>query len=157
MLTRRSVIIASVLGASPMLATRAEAVDFPGFPFLLELDGRVLAGFEKFSFEETSPGFVPRSGTGSSAVRPPPGMARSSPITLTHGVTRTLELAQWCQGIGGHKNGSIISRDGSGAEKARWLFRNGIGGKYQGTSAISAGELAIEFLIILSEHLEKVG
>ena len=171
MLKRRNVIVVSVMGASPALARLAAAapgagggnVPYPGFPFLLELDGRARAGFRECSGLEIGSAFTPRPGAGSTAMPKLPSMDHPLSISLMRGITGDFELAKWYKasidgtdGRSDRKNGSVIVRDGNGAEKARWNFREALPTKYFASSAAAdANEMTIEILRLIFLGLEK--
>jgi len=166
MLTRRSII---AMGAGPTLTlfsfaapkARDRSDPYRAYPFLLELEGIARAVFMECSgLDVGSPSIEYRQGSDPTTVRKLPGLWKYSYISLKRGITDDAELWQWCKGaIDGRverKNGSIIVRDGNGATKARWNFREGWPTNWTGPTLNSTGnEVAIETLDIAHEGLEK--
>jgi len=144
------------------MAVRNRRDPYRAYNFLLEIDGITRAGFRECSglhacvkpieYRETSERH---------AVRKLPGLSKYGNVTLKRGVTADAELWRWCKKAIERKierkNGSIIQRDETGAEKARWNFRRGLATKWTGPS-LNAGdnEVAIETLNIAHEGLKKV-
>jgi phage tail-like protein len=143
------------------MATGTRVDPYRGFNFLVEIDGITQAGFQEVSGLDASTASQDyREGTDPNHVRKLTGLNTYSPITLKRGITDSDELWQWrltvINGRAQRKNGSIVLRDESGAEKIRWNFAEAWPTKWTGPSLNStANAVAIETLEITHEELKR--
>jgi phage tail-like protein len=144
------------------VATGTRVDPYRGFNFLVEIDGITQAGFQEVGGLDTTTASIDyREGTDPNHTRKLAGLNTYSPITLKRGITDSDELWQWRQtvidGKTQRKNGSIVLRDETGAEKIRWNFSDAWPSKWTGP-ALSAetAAVAVESLEITLEELKKV-
>jgi phage tail-like protein len=143
------------------MATGTRVDPYRGFNFLVEIDGITQAGFQEVSGLDASTDPVDyREGTDPNHVRKLTGLNKYSPITLKRGITDSDELWKWRQtvidGKAERKNGSIVLRDETGAEKIRWNFANGWPTKWTGPAFNSTSTaVALETLEIAHEEVTK--
>ena len=142
-----------------MATTRVDP--YRGFNFLVEIDGISQAGFQECSGLDASTDPVDyREGLDPNHVRKLTGLNKYSPITLKRGITDSDELWKWRQtvidGKTQRKNGSIVLRDETGAEKIRWNFLEAWPSKWTGP-ALNSGtaSVAVESLEITHEELKR--
>lgn len=135
---------------------------YRGFNFVVEIDGINQAGFTEVSGVDSSTDAVDyREGADlANHVRKVTGLNKYSPITLKRGITDSDELWKWRQtvvdGKTERKNGSIVLRDETGAEKIRWNFSEGFPTKWTGPSFnATSTAVAIETLEITHEELKR--
>jgi phage tail-like protein len=134
---------------------------YRGFNFLVEIDGITQAGFQEVSGLDATTGSVDyREGTYPNHVRKLPGLNTYSAITLKRGITDSDELWKWRQtvidGKAERKNGSIVLRDETGAEKIRWNFSEAWPSKLTGPALnATTNAVAIESLEITQEELTR--
>jgi tail tube protein gp19 len=126
-----------------MAATAKPKDPFRGYKFKIEVGGITRAAFRAASGLES----VQNSG-------------ECRTISLKRGVTNDAELWAWrkksIDGTIERKNGSIVLRDDTGEEKARWNFRDGWLTKWIGPTFNATGnEVAIETLEIAHEGIKK--
>jgi phage tail-like protein len=141
----------------------ANRVDpYRGFNFLVEMDGITQAGFQEVSgLDATTAAVDYRQGDDPNHVRKlAGGLNTYSPITLKRGITDSDELWKWRQtvidGKTERKNGSIVLRDETGAEKLRWNFSEAWPSKWTGPSLnATSTAVAVESLEITHEELKK--
>jgi len=141
----------------------ANRVDpYRGFNFLVEMDGITQAGFQEVSgLDVTTAAVDYRQGDDANHVRKlPGGLNTYSPITLKRGITDSDELWKWRQtvidGKTERKNGSIVLRDETGAEKLRWNFSEAWPSKWTGPALnATSTAVALESLEITHEELKK--
>jgi phage tail-like protein len=143
------------------MATGSRVDPYRGFNFLVEIDGIAQAGFQEVSgLDSSTPAVDYREGTDPPFQRKLPGMTAVTPITLKSGITDSRELWEWrrtvIDGKTQRKNGSIVLRDETGAEKIRWNFTEAWPSKWTGPS-LSAGTaaVAVETLEITHEELTR--
>lgn len=133
---------------------------YRGYNFLLEINGATRAGFTECSgLEVTVDALDYREGSEGPAVRKLPGLLKYTVISLERGIAADADLWHWAKkttdGLAERKNGSIVLRDETGAEKIRWNFREAWPTKWTGASFNASGnEVAIETLEIAHEGLE---
>lgn len=144
------------------MATGERIDPYRSFNFLVEIDGITRAGFRECSGLDTSQDPIDyREGNDKSlTTRKIPGMNKYSNISLKWGSTDDYELYEWRlkaqDGKVERKNGSVILLDETGAEKARWNFREGWPVKWTGPTLNATGnEVAVESLEIVHEGLAK--
>jgi phage tail-like protein len=134
---------------------------YRGFNFLVEIDGVTQAGFQEVGGLDTTTAAVDyREGNYPNHVSKLPGLNTYSPITLKRGITDSAELWNWRQtvidGQPLRKNGSIVLRDETGAEKLRWNFSEAWPSKWTGPALSAAtAAVAVESLEITHEELKK--
>jgi phage tail-like protein len=143
------------------MATGTRVDPYRGFNFLVEIDGITQGGFQEVSGLDASTGSIDyREGTDPNHSRKLTGLNTYSPITLKRGITDSAELWKWRQtvidGKTQRKNGSIVLRDETGAEKIRWNFSDAWPSKWTGPdlNAVTAA-VAVESLEITLEELKK--
>jgi len=136
------------------------------YNFGLELSGQLTAYFQSVSgIESTSEvvesKFVNEKGVPS--IKKHPGTLSWSDITLSRGVTTSMEMFEWRKQVEdgkyteARKDGSIIMFDQSGSEKARWNFKNGWPSAYKGPDLSSdSSDAASEELTIAHEGMERI-
>jgi len=143
------------------MPTGSRVDPYRGFNFLVEIDGITQAGFQEVSGLDASTDAVDyREGTDPNHVRKLTGLNKYSPIILKRGITDSDELWKWRQtvidGKTERKNGSIVLRDETGAEKIRWNFSNGWPTKWTGPGFnATSTAVAVETLEITHEELKK--
>jgi phage tail-like protein len=143
------------------MPTGSRVDPYRGFNFLVEIDGITQAGFQEVSGLDASTDAVDyREGTDPNHVRKLTGLNKYSPIILKRGITDSDELWKWRQtvidGKTERKNGSIVLRDETGAEKIRWNFSNGWPTKWTGPGFnATSTAVAVETLEITLEELKK--
>src|SRR5262249_50136991 len=143
------------------MATGTRVDPYRGFNFLVEIDGITQGGFQEVSGVDSSTDPVDyREGTDPNHVRKLTGLNKYSAITLKRGITDSDELWRWREtvinGKPERKNGSIVLRDETGADKIRWNFSNAFPTKYTRPSLNSTStSVAIETLEITHEELKK--
>ena len=143
------------------MATGTRVDPYRGFNFLVEIDGITQAGFQEVGgLDATTASQDYREGTFPNHVHKLTGLNTYSPITLKRGITDSDELWKWRQtvidGKTQRKNGSIVLRDESGAEKIRWNFSEAWPSKWTGPAlTATSNAVAIESLEITHEELTK--
>ena len=143
------------------MATGTRTDPYRGFNFLVEIDGITQAGFQEVSGLDANTDAVDyREGTDPNHVRKLTGLNTFSPITLKRGITDSDELWKWRQtvidGKTQRRNGSIVLRDETGADKIRWNFSEAWPSKWTGPSFNSTSTaVAIETLEITHEEVKK--
>jgi len=143
------------------MATGTRVDPYRGFNFLVEIDGITQGGFQEVSGLDASTASIDyREGTDPNHSRKLTGLNTYSAITLNRGITDSDELWKWRQtvidGKTQRKNGSIVLRDETGAEKIRWNFLEAWPSKWTGP-ALNAGTaaVAVESLEITHEELKR--
>ncbi len=134
------------------------------FRFRVEIDGLAVAGFSHVVIGATTIDTIDyREGTDPSRVRKLPGLTRYGNVTLTRGVTDSLEFANWqrtvIQGdIGSGRRGiAIVVQDETGADAARFLVSNAWPVGYVPGDLIAKGnDVFIELLELANEGIERV-
>jgi phage tail-like protein len=143
------------------MATGTRVDPYRGFNFLVEIDGITQAGFSEVSGVDASTDPVDyREGNDDNHLRKLTGLNKYSPITLKRGITDSDELWRWRQtvidGKTERKNGSIVLRDETGAEKIRWNFVNGFPTRWSGPALnATSTAVAVETLEITHEQLKR--
>lgn len=131
-----------------------------GFRFRVEIDGIPLAAFRECAglASETSV-FEIREGGMNDGVHLLAGPSRHSPITLSRGLTVSMDLWEWRQQViqgaeGIRRTGDIVLCDERGAESMRWTFFDGWPSRWEGP--LFHGEhsaIALETVVIVHEGL----
>jgi len=143
------------------MATGSRTDPFRTFNFLVEIDSITRAGFRECSgLDSTTDSTDYREGGDPLTVKKLPGLVKHSAITLKRGMTDDQELYNWrvkaATGQIERHNGSIILLDDTGAEKARWNFKEAWPTKWTGPSFNATGnDVAIETLELVHEGLER--
>jgi phage tail-like protein len=144
-----------------IMATGTRIDPYRGFNFLVEIDGITQAGFQEVSGLDAGTDSVDyREGTDPNHVRKLTGLNTYSAITLKRGITDSDELWKWRQtvidGKTQRRNGSIVLRDETGADKIRWNFSHAWPSKWTGPDFNSTSTaVAIETLEITHEEVKK--
>lgn len=134
---------------------------YRGYNFLVEIDGITQGGFQEVSGLDASTASVDyREGTDPAHSRKLTGMNTYTAITLKRGITDSDELWRWRQtvidGKAQRRNGSIVLRDETGAEKIRWNFLDAWPSQWTGPSFNAAtATVAVESLVLTHEELKK--
>lgn len=132
------------------------------FRFVLEIDGINQAGFSEVSgFDITVEPIDYREGNEETRVRKLPGMTKYGNVTLKWGLTDSMELYDWTADLVGgtveRKNVTIIVRDETGADKARWELEGCLPTKFDPSDLNSKGnEVAIDTLELVNEGIRRV-
>jgi phage tail-like protein len=134
---------------------------FPGFDFLVEIDGIATAGFQEVSGLEGSIDVIEyREGADlSPAARKLPGIVRYANVTLERGLTESRDLYEWWHAVASGKpdrrSAAIILLDRERNPVRRWLLRETWPVRYA-ISSLDAGTsaLAIEALELAHEGFE---
>jgi phage tail-like protein len=136
------------------------------FNFGLELSGQLTAYFQSVSgIESTSEvvesKFVDEQGV--PTIRKHPGTSSWADITLSRGVTTSMEMYTWRKMVEDGKytearrDGSIVMFDRTGTEQARWSFKAGWPSAYKGPDLSSdSSDAATEELTIAHEGIERI-
>ncbi|MEC0213180.1 phage tail protein [Paenibacillus ehimensis] len=132
------------------------------FRFMVELDGMLVAGFSEVSglqseleYEEVAEG-----GVNGYTHRLPKG-AKSPPIVLKRGITKSSDLWDWYFSAAGgkvkRKSGSIIMYDASWQEMIRWNFFGCYPVKWTGPElSASSSEVAVETIELVHNGLKAI-
>lgn len=136
------------------------------FNFGLELSGALTAYFQSVGGIESTTEVVETkcvNEKGMPTIAKHPGTLSWGDITLSRGVTTSMEMFDWRKQVEdgkyseARKDGSIIMFDSAGAEKARWNFKNGWPSSYKGPDVSSdSGDAATEELTIAHEGMERI-
>lgn len=143
------------------MATGQRIDPYANFTFLVEIDGITRAGFADASgFDTTIDMHEYREGGDNTTMRKLPGPTKYGNITLKRGITDDRELYDWMLGIvrgtPDRRSGSIVINDLTGAEKARWNFRDAWPTKWSaGEFSAKGNDVAIETLELAHEGLER--
>ena len=134
---------------------------FRTFNFRVEIDGLAVASFSEVSGLDAEGDPVDyREGTDPNHVRKLSGLNTYSAITLKRGITVDDELWKWREtvidGKTERRNGSIVLRDETGAEKLRWNFVNAWPSKWTGPALNATGTaVAVEAIELTHEEVRK--
>lgn len=148
----------------PVTTTSEDALI--GSAFSIELDGVLMAYFQTVS------GFANESEVvenkvvgdkGQTVVRKSPGQLTWGPLTLTRGITSSMDFWEWRKQVidgkidDARRNGSIIMYNSSFEEVARYDFTEAWPSKWTGPAASADdNNIAVEELEIQYESLERV-
>jgi phage tail-like protein len=128
---------------------------------LVEIDGITQAGFQEVGGLDATTAIVEyREGTDPPHARKLMGMNTYGALSLKRGITDSSELWNWRQtvidGKAQRKNGSIVLRDETGAEKIRWNFVDAWPSKWTGPALSAAtAAVAVEVLELTHEELKR--
>jgi phage tail-like protein len=137
---------------------RARRDPFPGFQFVVEIDGVATAGFSEVSGLGGSIDVIEyREGAdASSGARKIPGRVRYGNVTLGRGLTDSRDLYDWWSAVASGKAdrraAAIVLLDGERNPVRRWTLREAWPARYA-VSALDAGTsgLVIETLELAHE------
>ena len=135
---------------------------FKNYSFLVEIDGIASAAFASVSGLAAEAEVIEyREGSDPlSSSRKLPGRVRYPNVTLTRGITTSLDLWNWWQAVvdgGGvvRRNVVVVLLDDSRTPALRWLLRNAWIAKIEGPNLHAGGnEVAIESIELAHEGLE---
>jgi phage tail-like protein len=142
-----------------MPATGQRDDPYPGFNFILEIDGIAKAGFSEISGLSTENDVIEyRTGAEATRNRKLPGLEKCNNIVCKRGYTKNEDLWKWRkQTIDGktqRRSGSIVLQDEGRQEALRWNFEAGWPRKLDGPALnAKTNEVAIETLEIVIEGL----
>lgn len=135
------------------------------FSFVLEVDNVELASFRKCSgvgAETETIEYKEATKDGKMIIRKVPGAMKWNDITLERRIDGSKALWEWRQQVedgnvdDARRNGSIVIKDSTMSEVARWNFRDGWPSKYDGAELDAGGsEIATEKLTITHEGLTR--
>jgi phage tail-like protein len=134
------------------------------FRFRVEIDGITQAGFSEVTFADTTTDPVEyREGNELPVFRKLSGLTKYGNITLKWGITDSMDLYKWRQGVidtgaeGQRKNISITLIDEAGKDKSRWNIVQAWPSKYKAPDFSGKGnDVAIELLEIVHEGFTRV-
>lgn len=145
------------------MAETGKRVDPHGnFNFTVEIGGISAATFTEASgFDSTIEPIEFRVGGENTTPRKLPGLTKYSNIVLKWGLTDDMQIYKWhldaVKGTVRRVSGSIVARDRTGAEVARWNFVNAWPTKYDAPDFNAEGnDVAIETIELAHEGLERV-
>jgi phage tail-like protein len=130
---------------------------YRGFPFLVEIGGVTVAGFQECSGLGTQIDIIDyREGSDSNNERLE--IRTDVSVTLSRGVAHSAALSKWrhsaIDGAAERRNGSIILRNEAGAVILRWNFTDAWLSKWTGGSLPTAdNSVAIDNLEITAEKI----
>ncbi|MGN9911799.1 phage tail protein [Phytohabitans sp. LJ34] len=135
------------------------------FSFVLEIDGVELASFRKCSGVEAETETIEykeATKDGKMIIRKVPGAMKWSDITLERRIDESKALWEWRKQVqegdvdAARRTGSIVIKDSTHTEVARWNFEEGWPSKWTGAE-LDAGsnEIATEKLTITHEGLSR--
>jgi len=139
------------------MATGNRIDPYRGFPFLLEVDGITVAGFQECSGLGTEIDIVDYR-EGSDPTHERLEIKTDVSITLSRGVAHSAELWKWrhsaIDGAAERRSGSIILRNETGADILRWNFSDAWLSKWTGNSFHTGdNSVAIDNLEITVEKI----
>jgi phage tail-like protein len=132
--------------------------------FRLEIDGLQVAGFSEVTIGPTTTEAIDyREGTDPSHVRKLSGLTKYGNVSLKRGVTDSLELFEWHQGIvqgqlsTNRKRVVIVVQNEAGEDKARFVVSDAWPTKYDPSDLNASGnEVLIECLELANEGIQRV-
>jgi phage tail-like protein len=135
------------------------------FSFILEIDNVEMASFRKCSGVESETETIEykeATKDGKMIIRKVPGAMKWSDITLERRIDNSKALWEWRQQVelgavdDARRNGSIVIKDSTQTEVARWNFQMGWPSKWTGAE-LDAGsnEIATEKVVITHEGLQR--
>ena len=134
---------------------------FKNYSFLVEIDGIASAAFKSVSGLAAEAEVIEyREGSDPvSSSRKLPGRVRYPNVTLTRGITTSLDLWNWwltvAEGRVERRNVAIVLLDDSGTPALRWLLHRAWIAKIEGPSLHARGnEVAIASVELAHEGLE---
>ena len=137
---------------------------YRNFRFRVEIDGIVAAGFSEVQIGETVTEVIEyREGNEPAHVRKLPGLNKFGNVTLTRGMTASMELVNWRkqvlsgETVNARRNVAVIVMDESGTDQARFVIHNAWPAKYAaGVLNGKGNEVLIETLQLVNEGIERV-
>jgi phage tail-like protein len=143
-----------------MPAPAARTDPFPGFDFVVEIDGIATAGFGEVSGLEGSIDVIEyREGTDALTVRKLAGLVKYGNVTLRRGLTDSRDLYSWWTAVASGKvdrrGVAIVLLDRERNPVRRWLLREAWPVRYAVSSLNAEGnDVAIETLELAHEGFE---
>ena len=134
---------------------------YPGFNFLVEIDGVTAAGFSEVSGLSVEIEVINyRNGNEkTNNARKLPGLHKTGNVTLKRGIIGELALFEWlratAQGTLDVRNISIVLLDEVHTPVMRWMLQRAWPSKWEAAAfKASANEIAIEALPLACERIE---
>lgn len=142
------------------MPTAARLEPLTNFNFTVEIDGITRAAFHECTGFNSSIDVIEHREGGAISPLKLPGQTKYANVTLRRGVTDDRQLYDWHLGVAAgtvdRRNGSIVVRDRTGAETARWNFFDAWPVRWAGPALSSEGtDIAIEELELAVERLER--
>ena len=133
---------------------------YGNFNYSVEIDGIIRGSFHEVSGLESSIDVIEHREGGAISPLKLPGQTKYGNITLRRGVTDDTDLYRWhlnsASGTIDRRNGSVVLRDRTGAEQARWNFFAAWPLRWEGPALNAEGnDVAIEALELAVERLER--
>ena len=135
------------------------------FSFVLEIDNVEMASFRKCSGVESETETIEykeATKDGKMIIRKVPGAMKWSDITLERRIDESKALWEWRKLLedgsvdDARRNGSIVIKDSTHKEVARWNFQAGWPSKWTGAELDAGGnEVATEKVVITHEGLHR--
>jgi phage tail-like protein len=137
---------------------------YRNFRFRVEIDGIVAAGFSEVQIGETVTEVIDyREGNEPFHLRKLPGLHKFGNVTLTRGMTASMELVNWHRQVqagdtvNARRNVVVIVMDESGTDQARFAIHAAWPAKYAvGALNGNGNEVLIETLELVNEGIERV-
>ena len=137
-----------------------------GFNYAIDVGGTIKGFFTKcegLGSETTVVDHKVVDEAGRDLVKKIPGRLEWGDITLSRGITSSMDFWEWRKLVedgkvgDARKNGSIVMHDQDLSEVARWDFVNGWPSKLEGPSLSSEGnEVGVESITIVHEGIVRV-
>lgn len=135
------------------------------FSFVLEIDNVEMASFRKCSGVESETETIEykeATKDGKMIIRKVPGAMKWSDITLERRIDSSKSLWEWRRQVeqgsvdDARRNGSIVIKDSTQTEVARWNFQAGWPSKWTGAELDAGGnDIATEKVTITHEGLQR--
>jgi len=137
---------------------------YRNFRFRVEIDGILAAGFSEVQIGESVTEVIDyREGNEPAHVRKLPGLQKFGIVTLTRGMTASMELVNWHRQVqagdtaNARRNVVVIVMDESGTDHARFVIHAAWPAKYAvGLLDGKGNEVLIETLDLVNEGIERV-
>ena len=137
---------------------------YRNFRFRVEIDGILAAGFSEVQIGESMTEVIDyREGNEPAHVRKLAGLQKFGIVTLTRGMTASMELVNWHRQAqagdtaNARRNVVVIVMDESGTDQARFAIHAAWPAKYAVGSLDGKGnEVLIETLDLVNEGIERV-
>lgn len=134
------------------------------FRFRVEIDGVAVASFSEVTIGAATTEVISyREGGDLTHVRQLPGLTKYSNISLTRGVTSSLDLWNWHRAVAGGEIGAnrrqvvIVVLDEKGADAVRFVVSEAWPTRYEpGQLNAKGNEVFIETLELANEGVERV-
>jgi phage tail-like protein len=142
------------------MPTGARLDPFNNYNFTVEIDGITRAGFHECTGFNSAIDVIEHREGGAISPLKLPGQTKYGNITLRRGVTDDTDLYRWhlnaASGTIDRRNGSVVLRDRTGAEQARWNFFAAWPLRWEGPALnAESNDVAIEALELAVERLER--